>query len=50
LSDDRPDNQHLDFQSSVLADMGYQWSSNFRQELHELVNFCELEFGTDNEN
>ncbi len=50
LSNDRSNNQHLDFRSLVLADMGYQWSSNFRQELHELVNFCELEFGADNEN
>ena len=50
LSDDRSDNQHLDFRSSVLADMGYQWSSNFSQELLELINFCELEFGARNEN
>jgi UDP-glucose 4-epimerase len=50
LSNDRSETRNLDFRSSVLADMGYQWSSNFRQELIELVNFCEFEFGERNEN
>lgn len=50
LSNDRSNTQHLDFRSSVLADMGYQWSSNFRQELTELVDFCEFEFGERNDN
>ncbi len=50
LSNDRLETRHLDFRSSVLADMGYQWSSNFKQELIELVKFCEFEFGARNEN
>lgn len=45
LSNDRSKTQHLDFRSSVLADIGYQWSSNFEEELIELVKFCEFEFG-----
>ena len=49
LSNDRSEARHLDFRSSVMADMGYQWSSNFKQELIELVKFCESEFGTRNE-
>lgn len=50
LSNDRSEIRNLDFRSSVLTDMGYKWSSNFRQELIELVNFCEFEFGERNEN
>ena len=50
LSKDRLETRHLDFRSSVLADMGYQWSSNFEEELFELVKFCEYEFGARNEN
>ena len=50
LSKDRLETRHLDFRSSVLADMGYQWSSNFEEELSELVNFCECEFGERHEN
>ena len=45
LSNHRASNQHLDFRSSVLADIGYEWSSNFRDELVGLVEFCEIEFG-----
>ena len=48
LSNDRPKTQHLDFRSSVLADIGYQWSSNFEEELIELIKFCEFEFGPSN--
>ncbi len=50
LSNDRSETQYLDFRSSVLADMGYQWSSNYKEELIELVKFCELEFGARNAN
>jgi len=50
LSNDRSKTQYLDFQSSVLADIGYQWSSNFKEELAELVKFCEHKFGVDNAN
>jgi len=50
LSNDRPKINYLDFRSLVLADIGYQWSSNFKEELIELVKFCEFEFGVNNEN
>jgi len=50
LSNDRSKTQYLDFRSSVLADIGYQWSSNFKEELIELVQFCEFEFGARNAN
>lgn len=50
LSDDLTNNQYLDFRSSVLADLGYQWSSNFKEELIQLVKFCEFEFGARNAN
>ena len=50
LSNDRSETRNLDFRSSVLEDMGYQWSSNFRQELIELVDFCEFEFSARNAN
>lgn len=50
LSKDRPETQNLDFRSSVLADIGYQWSSNFKEELIELVKFCEFEFSIRNTN
>lgn len=50
LSNDLSETRHLDFRSSVLVDMGYQWLSNFKQELIELVKFCEFEFGARNEN
>jgi len=50
LSNDRPKTNYLDFRSLVLADIGYQWSSNFKEELIELVKFCEFEFGVNNEN
>ena len=50
LSNDLSETRHLDFRSSVLVDMRYQWLSNFKQELIELVKFCEFEFGARNEN
>ena len=50
LSNDRTKTQYLDFRSSVLADIGYQWSSNFKDELIELVKFCEFEFSARNAN
>ena len=50
LSNDRPEPQYLDFRSSVFEDMGYQWSSNFKEELIELVKFCEFEFSESNAN
>jgi len=50
LSNDRSETRNLDFRSSVLADIGYQWSSNFKEELIELVKFCEFEFGARNAN
>jgi UDP-glucose 4-epimerase len=50
LSNDRSKTQYLDFRSSVLADIGYQWSSNFKEELIELVKFCEFEFSARNAN
>ena len=50
LSNDRLETPHLDFRSSVLAGLGYQWSSNFKEELTELIKFCEFEFGARNEN
>ena len=50
LSNDRSETRSLDFRSSVLADVGYQWSSNFKEELTELIKFCEFEFGARNEN
>ncbi|MDB2389754.1 SDR family oxidoreductase [Alphaproteobacteria bacterium] len=50
LSKDRPETRNLDFRSSVLADIGYQWSSNFKEELIELVKFCEFEFSAQNAN
>lgn len=50
LSNDRSKTRHLDFRSSVLADIGYQWSSNFKEELIELVKFCEFEFSARNAN
>ena len=50
LSNDRSKTQYLDFRSSALADIGYQWSSNFKEELTELVKFCEFEFSARNAN
>lgn len=50
LSNDRLETRNLDFRSSVLADIGYQWSSNFKDELIELVKFCEFEFSARNAN
>ena len=50
LSNDRLETRHLDFRSSVLSDMGYRWSSNFKQELIKLVKFCECGFSIRNEN
>ncbi len=50
LSNDRSETPHLDFRSSVLAGLGCQWSSNFKEELTELIRFCEFEFGACNEN
>ena len=50
LSNDRLETRNLDFRSSVLADIGYQWSSNFKEELIELVKFCEFEFSASNAN
>lgn len=50
LSNDRSETQNLNFRSSVLADIGYQWSSNFKEELIELVKFCEFEFSARNAN
>jgi UDP-glucose 4-epimerase len=48
LSNDRSETRNLDFRSSVLEDIGYQWSSNFKKELIELVKFCEFEFSASN--
>ena len=50
LSNDRSETRNLDFRSSVLADIGYQWSSNFKEEIIELVKFCEFEFSARNAN
>lgn len=50
LSNDRSETRNLDFRSSVLEDIGYQWSSNFEKELIELVKFCEFEFSASNAN
>lgn len=49
-SDNQSKTQYLDFRSSVLTDMGFECILNFKQELIELVKFCELEFGVNNEN
>ena len=45
LSHELSEVRNLDFQSTVLANMGYECSSNLRQELVELVKFCVFEFG-----
>ena len=45
LSSDLTTTQYLDFRSSILADLGFKWSSNFTEEIIKLVKFCELEFG-----
>ena len=50
LSNDRSETRNLDFRSSVLAGLGCQWSSNFKEELTGLIRFCEFEFGARNEN
>ncbi|MDB4619134.1 SDR family oxidoreductase [bacterium] len=50
LANDLSNTQYLDFRSPVLADLGYQWTSNFKEELIELVRFCEFEFGARNAN
>ena len=45
LSNILSEKQHLEFKSSVLKDLGFKSVSNFKQELDDLINFCELEFG-----
>ena len=49
LSNDPMETQHLDFQSLVLRRMGYLPSSNFKQELTKLIEFCEFQFREKNE-
>jgi UDP-glucose 4-epimerase len=50
LSSDLSTTQYLDFRSSILADLGFQWSSNFKEEIVKLIQFCEFEFGVLNAN
>ena len=44
LSKDSPATSNLDFRSFALNSLGFQPTSNFKKELHELVEFCECNF------